>query len=368
MKTRTTLVLGIFAMVLGACSDDVPLGGNDDAGAGGSAGSAGSGGTSGGGQCTEASDCAVIEMCMLCTDGTSVCPTAECVNGECETVYPPCAAPECSADADCPMVGAPCQVCPDGTTACPGVVCMSGRCEYTFETCGSYDACAGKPCGAECSLCDPEDPNCVAPAVMMYCDEVGQCGMAFPACGGETCASDQDCPELGAPCTMCPDGTASCPTSACVNGQCEVSFSPCGEYDPCAGKVCGEGCTICDPNDPTCVGPAVEMYCDEVGSCGMAFPTCSGGECNADQDCPQIGAPCSTCPDGTQSCPTVACVNGVCSYGWTTCGGYDPCEAKACGDTCTFCDPTDPNCAETGVVKFCDAAGSCGMAFPDCSP
>jgi hypothetical protein len=361
MKTRTTLVLALFAWVLGACSDDVPLGGNDDAGTGGSGGTAGSGG-----ECTVASECAVIEMCMQCTDGTSVCPKAECVNGQCEMTYPPCTAPECSADNDCPMVGAPCQTCPDGSTACPGVTCRNGRCEYVFESCGGYDACADKRCGEECSLCDPQDPNCVAPAVMMYCDKLGQCGTTFPVCGGEACTSDEQCPTLGAPCSVCPDGTTSCPTSVCVANQCEVFFPPCGAYDPCEGKLCGQECTICDPLDPTCVGPAVMMYCDQVGTCGMQFPVCSGGQCKSDNDCPQIGAPCSPCPDGTQSCPTVSCVSEVCTYGWSGCSGYDPCEGKACGETCTLCSPNDPNCAETGVLKFCGATGSCGMAFPLC--
>ncbi len=45
---------------------------------------------------------------------------------------------------------------------------------------------------------------------------------------------------------------------------------------------------------------------------------------------------------------------------------YDPCGGKSCGDSCTACDPTDPNCVEAAVEKFCDAAGQCNLAFPVC--
>ena len=38
---------------------------------------------------------------------------------------------------------------------------------------------------------------------------------------------------------------------------------------------------------------------------------------------------------------------------------YDPCGGKSCGETCTLCDPADEDCAETGVIKACDAMGEC---------
>jgi hypothetical protein len=49
------------------------------------------------------------------------------------------------------------------------------------------------------------------------------------------CTSDQDCAVIAAPCQMCADGTAGCPQSTCVAGQCETKF-PCGRNDdPTAG-------------------------------------------------------------------------------------------------------------------------------------
>jgi hypothetical protein len=40
--------------------------------------------------------------------------------------------------------------------------------------------------------------------------------------------SDADCVVIGAPCQVCPDGTAACPRSSCTNGQCQAEFPGCG--------------------------------------------------------------------------------------------------------------------------------------------
>jgi hypothetical protein len=47
-------------------------------------------------------------------------------------------------------------------------------------------------------------------------------------------------------------------------------------------------------------------------------------------------------------------------------GTYEPCANKACGDTCTRCDPTDRSCVEDKAVKYCDVNGGCGLNFPIC--
>jgi hypothetical protein len=46
---------------------------------------------------------------------------------------------------------------------------------------------------------------------------------------------------------------------------------------------------------------------------------------------------------------------------------YLPCAGKACGDDCSACDPTDPNCVETGVEKACDKNGACLASPAQCS-
>ncbi len=46
---------------------------------------------------------------------------------------------------------------------------------------------------------------------------------------------------------------------------------------------------------------------------------------------------------------------------------YDPCAAKACGESCRVCPPDDRSCAETMEMKACDGLGRCvsaTMPFP----
>lgn len=187
---------------------------------------------------------------------------------------------------------------------------------------GGWDPCSGKPCGAECTLCDPKDPTCAETAVIKVCDAKGSCGQSNPECGpAPSCQADSDCPALGAPCQQCPDGSVACPWSKCENGACVSG------YDSCQGQMCQD-----------------------------------------DGDCPAILAPCQACPDGSFACPWTKCENGQCTGGFDGCKGYEPCAGKACGDACTVCPPNDPTCNETAVLKFCDPAGQCAPTYPVCKP
>lgn len=187
---------------------------------------------------------------------------------------------------------------------------------------GNWDPCSGLPCGAACTVCDPTDPPCAETAVLKFCDAKGSCGQAYPECGPPpVCKADQDCPSIGAPCQQCPGGGYACPWTKCENGQC-------------------------------------------VGG----FDSCQGAECKADGDCPAIMAPCQKCPDGSVSCPWTKCENGKCTGGFEGCKGYDPCAGKGCGSSCTVCPPNDPTCAETAVLKYCDAGGNCAPSYPQCDP
>jgi eight-cysteine-cluster-containing protein len=114
--------------------------------------------------------------------------------------------------------------------------------------------------------------------------------------------------------TFCSDPDPDCDTS----------------YDPCDGLACGETCTLCDPADPDCFETAVIKQCQPDGTCAATVPECS-----------------DTDPD-----PDPA---------------YDPCEGLTCGDSCTICDPNDPDCVETAVLKFCQADGTCSATQPQCN-
>lgn len=106
---------------------------------------------------------------------------------------------------------------------------------------------------------------------------------------------------------------------------------PAAGYDPCAGKSCGMTCTVCDPNDTSCVETAVIKQCDSAGQC-VAAP-----------------AQCGTAADG---------------------GGaaYNPCAGKKCGERCQLCAPGDTGCLETALIKLCHPDGQCKPATTvDCS-
>ena len=284
----------------------------------------------------------------------------------------------CMSSADCPVLLGPCEICPDGTAACPGAECINGQCESFYTSCG---------------------------------------GM------GPNCQSDSDCGVLGAPCEMCADGTVSCPQTWCNMGICEGVYQSCGGgYDPCAGKACGDSCSICDPNDPSCAQIELLLLCDAYGQCGPGVPECNsmGGQCTSamdcpyslapcqvcpdgstacpstdcimgtcvtefqtcvdpnpqpgacmtDAECPQLDGPCQICPDGTSACPGSYCLNGQCILSFPACGGggmYDPCANKSCGDACTLCPPDDMNCFETLELKACDMYGACSSAPVACA-
>ena len=221
---------------------------------------------------------------------------------------------KCTSDAECVQPDAPCQVCPDGTTACPGAQCLNGECVSSFG-----------------------------------------------GCSGTICRSDSDCPQVGAPCQRCPDGSQACPWSKCVQGQCAGGFPGCGGYNPCAGKLCGNQCTQCDPADPGCAETAVLKYCDANGSCGAAFPICGGGgSCSSKLDCPAVGA-CPRCPGG--GCAELDCVNGGCQF---VCPPNPQPQCRSAADCipppdCRFC--ADGSCAKGDCVN-----GQCRLVCPPVAP
>ena len=142
----------------------------------------------------------------------------------------------------------------------------------------TYEPCANKVCGDVCQQCDPNDLDCNETNVVKACNEAGECVIDT----GDLCD--------------------------------EVEPEP---YEPCAGKVCGDMCQQCDPNDLDCVET------DEIKACNP------DGECVSDTG--------DLCDDEE----------------------YDACAGKSCGDMCTLCDPADLDCAETMEIKACNPNGEC---------
>jgi hypothetical protein len=151
----------------------------------------------------------------------------------------------------------------------------------------------------------------------------GAAGTTNAGAGGSAgsstmCQDASDCVLHDIACLACPNGEPACPNFTCVDGQCATSF-------------------------PTCVG-----------------------ECDGDEDCPVGLAPCQVCPDGSSACPYAGCEDGQCQNGIETCDDVDPCEGKACGETCSVCQGADCSGAIPALM-FCDETLTCQSNMPACT-
>ena len=122
-------------------------------------------------------------------------------------------------------------------------------------------SCLDATCGALCFTCPPNEPECSDPSYLGYCID-GVCLPSQPQCG-PFCGDG----ELNLDAEECDDGNYV-DGDGC-SGNC-TSETP----DPCLDKACGEGCMTCPPNEPNCVDPSYQGYCDLQGVCVYPAPTC----------------------------------------------------------------------------------------------
>lgn len=209
---------------------------------------------------------------------------------------------------------------------------------------------------------------------------------------GCECAPEDCGPAPGMPNYLCDDGETWAGPGPCEmqeNGSCGWTMIECPEtpFNDCDGKACGDTCSPCDPeggpeSDP-CPDTAVEWYCDASGACVDHNVTCEEDLC-ADVTCPDSVAPVcdgdelteayapvcepttGECVAPSESAPAViscefGCADGACLP--DPGAAYDPCEAKACGESCTTCDPADTDCMETAEEKRCNHDGECEGSF-----
>lgn len=221
--------------------------------------------------------------------------------------------------------------------ACSGVDDVGSTNESEDELSASQRAaCDGKACGDACSICNGR-PGCVET-------------MELKVCGG-----DGKCTSRPSTCEALDAGPAPAPA--------------------CAGKACGEPCTICNGR-PGCVETMELKFCGGDGTCSGRAPACDAQDAGPAPACAgkACGERCSTCTGDV--CPAVveACdAKGACTTANPVCPAVDagpayaPCGGKLCGDPCTLCRPGDASCFETAVLKFCQADGkSCQPSVPAC--
>jgi hypothetical protein len=191
------------------------------------------------GTCTQDSvECPAEDPCVgkACGDTcTRPCPAGqECPavlgycgeNGTCTLAYPVCSTGTCQLDSDCPAPPPSCQLCPDNSSVCTVATCVNGQCAYAVPGCPNYSPCAGKACGDACSPCDPADPACIVPAVLMYCNANLGCQAGEPACGPGygSCQTIANCPAIPTICRLCPNAqdpaAPFCAGLTCLGGSC----------------------------------------------------------------------------------------------------------------------------------------------------
>jgi hypothetical protein len=109
-------------------------------------------------------------------------PAVSCnEDGSCGEVAWECPASRatCQGNDDCAAnVLVACRQCDNGNQSCPEFGCVEGECVLEYPGCESveekYEPCAEKEPGAECTVCAPNDEDCLETDVIKTCQE-GQC-------------------------------------------------------------------------------------------------------------------------------------------------------------------------------------------------
>jgi hypothetical protein len=221
--------------------------------------------------------------------GGAIQPSPGCVDAACGDECNVCDAD----DANC-VETAVLKQC-DSDLQCVAEVAMcgggSGDCEYGGKV---YNVGDGFPSTDGCNSCSCEEEGvaCTLMACADGCEYDGKhygYGDSFDSTDGcNTCS----CSEEGVACTemACAggcdydgkhyevdesfDSTDGCNTCGCTASGDVVCTEMACAYDACAGKMCGDTCTICDPNDSGCSETAVLKVCNEFGVCGAEMPAC----------------------------------------------------------------------------------------------
>jgi hypothetical protein len=233
-------------------------------------------------------------------------------------------------------------------------------------TAGTKDpGTAGTDPGTELCMVDEDCPDYGAPCEACadgsyacnktYCLE-GKCVHTRDQCSTQ-CKTPMDCPVPDVACKDCGDGTAACPTSDCVMGQCQLNFGTCGGFKPCDGVPCGSPCKACGPDGMDC--DAALTYCDAGGNCTAQVPMCPNpDQCKTAMDCPPVPPFCKPCGDG--KCAAAQCIDNQCVLACEPDPNPECMVSEDCPltDACKLC-PATMQCAVQACIK-----NQCEMVCP----
>jgi hypothetical protein len=174
------------------------------------------------------------------------------------------------------------------------------------------------------------------------------------------CSNDKRAKEPAAPAPAVVTGQGGSPAEASASG---------GSGADGAGGVTGNGGAGGRTPGGGQGGATGGAACKSNSDCKIAADYCTGCLCRPlgpGESVPPCSGPGVRCFADPCLNKQAACRDGRCVAADAGQAGYDPCAGKACGALCNVCPPNDTNCAETAVVKQCDAAGKCGAGDPGC--
>ena len=302
----------------------------------------------------------------------------------------------CSSDADCPAGTPDCRddgCCYEFTecenTSAPGACDTKDDCQAKLGTLNTQWKCQ-EDISASSGSINPDDcENCACKQILPSCNI--EDGILL---NGESCDSDDDCPDGG----FCSPETCQCVCESPT--ECQAASSSCSIYDDCesafgSGWKCSEvidgGVTTCD-----CVKTTIESSCgdgskdaDEVcdpmadptgcplgesctSSCECRVECSNAGACDASlcasgEACVPEGADCycSSCTqisfedcNSDADCSSGSCEGGICSTDGTALSG-SACDSPVAQGNGYYCQPHDNANSEINGQNFR------GYCFPD---
>ncbi|MFW5965943.1 MAG: hypothetical protein ACOCV2_00430, partial [Persicimonas sp.] len=308
------------------------------------------------GECdSQSGECVNSESCK--NDGDCL-PGFDCEEGACEALA------ECSVDDDCETGvcsddGAcvnpdSCEenddcldrtYCEDGSCEwdpCNDKACKRGTCEPGTDRCVSRDSCTDETerrdciAGEKCAdgACEDEDDFCDA----LECER-GECSFEEGGCANaDDCEGDDDCLEGN----FCNDQNR-CQPDLCVENEVECDDG--GVCEPATGEC--EYADPCETHDDCLESPAhvcIEGQCSlESTACGDAQGDggCPGNqECDIDRD------------EQTAECLEASpCETSIDCHDDRQCGGFDCIDPIECSE-----DVFEPNDSEDEATAFHDHA------------
>lgn len=90
------------------------------------------------------------------------------------------------------------------------------------------------------------------------------------------------------------------------------------------------GTSICQASCPALLCADGFVGIKQAGDCCPSCIPSTGQKCSTSADCPQTDAVCQACPDGSSSCPSYECLNGLCAFSSPACAPGDGGAPDAC--------------------------------------